>query len=209
MITYDKEEQEWNRHLKSTDNFYLSIHFILPNASFPRTVSWQWNFFASESPAAPSPVDIRAGRRQGIKQVFLSFSSLKHFSVADFFLQTSAELLEGWAWFCTLRAQWSILFLFFSFFRLPRVISCFGRLSYFQINYFQDSYSPICSEKFHSWPWECSVNSECIFAATVLPWSKGIKKTVFGLPPRNGKWGFHSSHPQLKLVEQLCVKLEW
>lgn len=46
----------------------------------------------------------------------------------------------------------------FFLFRLPRVISCFGRLSYFQIIYFQDSYSPICSEKFHSWPWECSVH---------------------------------------------------
>lgn len=47
---------------------------------------------------------------------------------------------------------------FISFFRLPRVISCSGLLSYFQRNYFQDSHSHIFSEKLHSWPWVCSVS---------------------------------------------------
>lgn len=34
IIIYDKLEQEWNRHLKSTDNHYPPTQSTLPNSSF-------------------------------------------------------------------------------------------------------------------------------------------------------------------------------
>lgn len=66
----------------------------------------------------------------------------------------------------------------FFFFRLPKVISCSGLLSYFQINYFQDSYSHICSEKLHSWLWVCSVSGLSrvhfhSYSFTLEKWNKG------------------------------------
>lgn len=83
-----------------------------------------------------------------------------------------------------------------SFFQLPRVISCSGLLSYFQINYFQDSYSYICSEKFHSWPCECFVSgwSQYIFTATLSLQRHAIKKAAFGTLYRKGKRGFCYHH---------------
>lgn len=199
------ETDTWNPQITSTSRF----HFILPNATLLSPELFHDNeisLLQDHQLLHHLWESVQAGGR-GSNRFSFPFLLLKISPclISSYNLQLSSwKAGHGFA-HCEHNGQ----FCFF-FFRLPRVISCVGRLSYFQINYFQDSYSPMCSEKFHSWLWECSIISECIFTATVLPWRKGIKKTVFGLLPRNGKWGFCSpTTPKLKIVEQLCVKLEW
>jgi hypothetical protein len=96
-----------------------------------------------------------------------------------------------------------------SFFRPPKVISCSELLSYFQINYIQDFYSCICSEKFHTWPWGWSVSTlvrEHFYGYSFIP-KKGNKETVFA-HRREGKQGISVPQPQLNIVKWLYFKLE-
>lgn len=150
VIIHSHVEQEWKRHLKfayapaSGDPFPLSQWLLTAVTLLCHSVVFLL-----------APKCINAGWVREL-DMFFSPPPFSNFPWAWLFPVTFSRALRRLTMFLH---TGNTIANSVSFWGLPRVISCSERLSYFQINYIQDFYSHICSEKFHSWPWGWSVST--------------------------------------------------